>query len=127
MEQQKINEGNKLIADFLNWDKHESNPDVYWIPNLYPYYHKEDERQTGATTDRLENMRFHIEWNWLMPVWKKLSHLVYEYRHALSKEDYISAHIFTKQVIDSFQRTDLESAYENIVEFIKWHNQYNPN
>ena len=62
-------EKNKLIAEFLKWDKH-GDTQMFQVPNLYPIYHKEDERQTGWMAEYPENFNFHDRWDWLMPAYQ---------------------------------------------------------
>lgn len=57
----EIIEGNKLIALFLKWKKHDK--ENWWlVPKEYA---------TGLTNN-WSDLRFHSSWEWLMPVFIKI-------------------------------------------------------
>jgi hypothetical protein len=115
MTEKEIIDGNRLIAEFMGGvcSNYGDGSKGWIIPSLTINGVDGDERK----------LKFHSDWNWLMLAWKKIAHDVYEYRHELSKEDYMTGHIFTKNMLSAFQKTDIESAWGNLVEFIKWYNQ----
>jgi hypothetical protein len=95
----EIIEGNKLIAEFMG---------AKTLPYL-PF--------------DLKECKYHSSWDWLMPVWKKLGNLMYEIRRQVSVEDYNRAGIITINVLKAFQKADIDSAFNWIIEGIKWYNQ----
>lgn len=109
-------EGNSLIVKFMGYKTYKHYGD-----DLFDEY--VNEYGMDFTACYVKCSEFHKSWDWLMPAWKKLAHDVFEYRNKLSKEDYLTAHVFTKNMLSAFQKTDIESAWGNLVEFIKWHNQ----
>jgi hypothetical protein len=72
MSNEEVLKGNKLIADFLGWNKY-SDGITYDFPNLYPYYNIGDENNTGIIADNIETAPFNTDWNWLMPCISKIS------------------------------------------------------
>lgn len=120
---QNIIERNKLIAEFIG---HKNEHNEYEIPisstddTLLPYW--EDELQ------------FNSEWNWLMPVLKKICRL----RIVDGKEFVDFAHPRTFGMISEetgeimvrlngfqLQKSDtlIGATYDSVVDFIEWYNK----
>jgi hypothetical protein len=68
----EVLEGNKLIAEFMGWEKYEDDT-TYKFPNLYPIHNIDDKENTGWTSEQISNAEFHTRWDWLMPVIGKIS------------------------------------------------------
>lgn len=88
-------ENNKLLAEFLNC-KQDGNGQ-YLIPNW--------------GWDKVENLKFHNDWNWLMEVVKKCKTI------QLSNKNKIA------DIYDALHNTNIDSVYKACVEFIKWYNE----
>jgi len=100
----EIIEGDKLIAEFMEVNKvlNSEGNIVYW------YYSPEK----GYLCSML---KYHSSWDWLMPVVSKINSLENLYlweKHNIDRFNLTSA----------LDKTDIESAYELCVEFIKWYN-----
>tara|TARA_R110002020_G_scaffold273096_5_gene488114 strand:- start:837 stop:1133 length:297 start_codon:yes stop_codon:yes gene_type:complete len=93
-------ENNKMIAEFMGL-----------APNECGVY------QTKRGPYHLENLSYHISWDWLMPVVKKCWKIINELDMSFDK-------VIFKYRFDYIVYADLKESYEAIVEFI---NEYNKN
>tara|TARA_R110001606_G_scaffold375719_1_gene534096 strand:- start:92 stop:388 length:297 start_codon:yes stop_codon:yes gene_type:complete len=93
-------ENNKLIAEFMGL-----------APNECGVY------QTKRGPYHLENLSYHLSWDWLMPVIQKC--LIGEAEHS---EDV--SNLAIKNIYESICNQDISLAHKSVVEFI---NQYNKN
>lgn len=94
-------ENNKLIAEFMpNWDGR-----FYHMPSAGKY--------TAL------QLKFHSDWNWLMPVVEKIYNTDLYYKKYI---DYNSS-MFTDGEIKL--TTQINTVYDQVTEFIKWHNLNN--
>ena len=116
MSEQKIIEGNKLIAEFIYKDSfYDDGEDCYC------------ESETGMIDFYIENAKYHSSWDWLMRAILKIN--------TMDNFDY-SVKIFTMdcQIENSkgeiiarcgckYNPDELiNSVWEAVVEFIKWYN-----
>lgn len=122
MSEQEIIEGNRLIAEFVDYEKEsfEDEPIRYYVHNhlictedINPWESSSEDWNSWLTT---EEMKFHSSWDWLMPVVEKIEktgHMVNicEDRCSIDVE------------IDEFGTTKIEAVWLAVVEFIKWYNQ----
>ena len=115
---ENITENNKLIADFLGWKKGRgtnTHKKTFLVPNkggVYP----------------IEALKFHNDWNWLIPVVEKIEIQSKELFGAY--EDVIingcGCGIATKDDMISIAATSkIEAVYMACVEYIKWYNEKN--
>jgi len=114
---ENIIENNKLIAEFMGFDK-----DTYgkWFLNGQFKGYSEKE------------FSFHTGWNWLMPVVEKIDSLN-EFAFAIdSHPDYgtwVGIHkaepkgITNLVIPEVIHKNKIEAVYNACVEFIKWYNQ----
>jgi hypothetical protein len=122
MTQKEIFEGNKLIAEFMNF----SVSDHTILPDRLVWYDWDGPRE----------VLYHSSWDWLMPVVEKIENLGYyvniltyttdgsniEFGCQITKyneEDYQYKNLPLKF---SFGKTKLEETYLQTIEFIKWYN-----
>lgn len=117
METPQIQEGNKLIAEFLCAEK---LPEVnnfkipgFEIPALRYERYGDMEAYLGTTDKfKLYEAKFHSEWNWLMPV----VHKIYD----ITDDDTKS---FNGLVIFEIGlATPIDEIFKAVVEFIVWYN-----
>lgn len=97
---------NKLIEEFMGWNTKSLTtiPSNLHLSNL--------QLDNGDVME----LKFHIEWNWLMPVIKKC--LVGE---AEQSEEISNTTI--KNIYEGICNQDEEYAYKSVVEFIKQYNK----
>ena len=126
-----IIENNKLIAKFMynNLYNEDSLGDC-WV-----------ETNEGYVNFYIDKAKYHLSWDWLMPVVEKIEHL-YETEHTLPRFE-INSHICSFAVgypefkkykrwiygcyINSAEskkcNSKLEAAYNVCIDFIKWYNK----
>ena len=111
-----ITENNKLLAEFLGWNKGEG------YTKEYEFY-----EAWGETVDQvtLKEMKFDTDWNWLMEVVGKIESLEH-CQITITKNWCRIEHAKHNSRIDSRDYSDdftkILSVYNACVEFIKWHN-----
>lgn len=112
-------ENNKLIAEFMGDKKVNSIS----IEEFIKIPSEERFQYNGWFA---EDLQYHSDWNWLMPVVEKIEHIenadfvVYinvECCKITARETYPNL------VIIETAKTKIEATYKAIVEFIKWYNQ----
>lgn len=121
-----IEEGNKLIAEFLGWEFNGENP---LIPNLYPSYGYE----SGYTEFSTKVLEFNTRWDWLMPVIEKLAKLKLRYENV--PEDYYKYPVTFGMTDEEGNfmvrlncaplfsaKTLIEAAWLAVVDFLEWYN-----
>lgn len=121
MEATEILEGNKIIAEFMDWRiaeniKHESGE---------PTYIKKENLGTSYAT--MDMMAYHKSWNWLMPVVEKIEVIEISRNHnpVVTIEKYITIISDNGEapIVESQTDSRIEGAYNAVVKFIKWYNQ----
>mgnify|MGYP003140212102 CR=1 FL=1 len=90
-------ENNKLIAEFMGLEIHESKHKY-----ITTYYVTID----GVSTD-LQDLQYHTSWDWLMPVIEQIDHLQHEPIQGIE---------------DALATRCIGDTYKAVVEFIKQHN-----
>ncbi len=101
-------EGGKIIAAF---DGYEILPNDLAIIGRMPY------KAIGV-----EFLKYHSDWNLLMPVWKKVGGKMYEIRRTVSGEEYQRAAVLTQHILNALREVDINSAFLWVVESVKWLN-----
>ena len=117
-------QNNKLIAEFIGL---ESNEQGYLNDhNSMDYLSGFPSRDYGRLP--LEQLRFDVDWNWLMVVVEKIESIIFEndeyYNFNILGGCYvivISSHGNELITSDNGQ-SKLECVYNAVVEFIKWYN-----
>ena len=71
-------------------------------------------------------LKYHISWDWLMPVVEKIN-LLDDFRHSIHITTY-RTHLLDNRVNDGFDEFFVEDStilatYKAVVEFIKWYNE----
>ncbi len=121
MTKEEILECNKLIAEFMGCQK--------W-PDRDAYVTKFGNINEAFNT--VEQLRFHKEWDWLMPVVAKIQKLGYVCVIYANYCNIIEKDLFTKKYdgegfdIDHYSdsiETVIGAVYKCVVEFIKYYNE----
>tara|TARA_R110002020_G_scaffold154637_2_gene334701 strand:- start:627 stop:995 length:369 start_codon:yes stop_codon:yes gene_type:complete len=116
-------EDNKLIAEFMGYGKDEKE-NIHWIDTEDAY---------GIAS---EDLKYHTDWNWLMPVVDKIETIHGVYRrggltnggqmHNAKDTKYIMEYgRYNRCIAHSYAQDRLSAEYNAIVEFIKFYNQNN--
>lgn len=111
MKNDDIIENNKLIAEFLGWEKSEMKlfvPTVSTVYRTVEYYN--GEKVVGSFTHP-SSMKFHKSWDWLMPVVERIVNEFPEYDH----------HKVVERVLQALMTADINEIYSSVIEFIKWY------
>jgi len=98
----KRTEGNKLIADYVGID---FNPEL--------------KRAFINGKWKHQKLYFHENWNWLMPVIRKIVEQCCDQDndHLFESDQYTS-------ILDTVPLAIIEDAYKVVVEFIEWYNLF---
>lgn len=113
MEQEKITNGNKLIANFLKWiiaGTYGDDGCVYEIPEDHP---------THAGDVDQDNLMFHYSWDWLVFAWFKFQNTINE------MDSPNNNYIFGAQsrFFIGIESQEISISWQSLVEGIEWYNQ----
>jgi hypothetical protein len=116
-------ESNKLIAQFLGQKKQ-----PFEFPQFGFIRHNGEWKDT-FTEDQL---KFHKDWNWLMSVVEKIESLKdkenngkYYFEIYKTSVTIFGNGTFLNEIINTEEKTKIQSVYNACVEFIKWYNEQN--
>lgn len=104
---------NKLIAEFMEVVPKLS--DIYYLPEFGNYLYSYGNIEY-VDCFRANSLQYHSSWNWIMPVWKKISMLE-------KLDEYCNESVFHSEFVEDFINVDIENLFLHIVEFIKWYNK----
>ena len=115
MEENKIIEGNKLIAEFMG-GKHNGG-------SYYRFYYGIDivgVKENCRPVSWIEtNLKYHTSWDWLMPCVKKFDYLA-ENKVIPFSDDF---EFWCDKIEDTITRTyEIEPVFKIMVEAITWYN-----
>ena len=115
MEQKEIIEGNKLIAEFMDYrlvDCHSPFLGKKWTKenlNDSPLYNL-------VESCKEDNLRFHNSWDWLMPVLIKIQE---SYQ---GEEHHIKSCELHDDITSMLRELKIEWVWQSVIKFIKWYN-----
>lgn len=114
-EHEIIRDNNKLIVEFLNWEKvgtytYKSKS----ITEEEPDFDNRDIKTIDTFSILWGEMKFNSDWNWLIEVVEKIKSIV-----SLMEIPY------TNELIAGLITVNKEAVYNACVEFIKWYNEEN--
>lgn len=103
MTTEEILEGNKLIAEFMKLDYSDAPSD-------------------GTCNSDESYLKYHYDWNWLMPVVEKIENTIVDNIELSTQIEgsscvVLGTHIFCES------DTKIEATWLAVVKFIKWYNQ----
>jgi len=117
---EEIIEGNKLIAEFMGYEKtiysDVFNGDLYALD------------VSKGEIYAISQMQYHTSWDWIMPVVEKIESFGF-YTNILSADNDNKKHAMHITLVNEEEQYSLwyESkilaVYKAVVEFIKWYNQ----
>jgi hypothetical protein len=105
---------NKLIAEFMEF-KIQADPKERWFGQYFT-------TPNEAWSNRIELLLFDTDWNWLMPVIRKIEELGND---VLITTNYIQIAFDEGEqfiVIDDLN-IKIDSVYKAVIEFINWYNK----
>lgn len=103
-------ENNKLIAEFMGAPfvgDYKGSKGGYQDTYLYDFRKLNIGNEVFISDVQ---MKFHTDWNWLMPVIQKINETGY-------------AGGITYELKESLMAVDIGNTYKEVVEFIKWYNE----
>lgn len=138
MTQEEILEGNKLIAEWLGYEidslAEEDEPERYYvydhiecIADGVDYWETFDQDWTSWLYP--DQMKFHSDWNWLMPVVEKIikeymTDYYNEYDMGIPNSYYVAIGSDGKYSSQGISKNSLiEATWLSVIEFIKWYNK----
>ena len=128
MSEKEIIEGNKLIAEFVDYEfdpNDDSESVTYNTDYIINISDKEDwEASEDDFTSWLlpKEMKFHSSWDWLMPAINKAIDII-GFKTINECTDF-EWRLFTC-ICDMKISTPIDIAFYNLIEFIKWYNENN--
>lgn len=114
-----ITENNKLIAEFLQPNTKHDN---FYFPQFKEPYIYQEVLNGYNEVFRVQDLKFHSDWNWLMEVVEKIESLGYSFT-IIGNLCIISRPSFKS--IRSEDETKFKAVYQAILDFIKWYNEQN--
>lgn len=105
---------NELIAEFMCVEKC-TDPNC---ANDRCYLYKEFKDTSSGNYRKIEEMKYHTSWDWLMPVVEKIE--MVKGVHFVISELGCDVYSFGKQISNSREETKILTVYKAVVEFIKW-------
>lgn len=114
-----ILKGNKLIAEFMNFR---------WIEEDANWYVPTDEYSKFGASFKVDDLKFHKSWDWLMPVVEKIGDIegccfeLHEGNNHVAQIWYCPKP-YDLTVFSEKDNTLINNTWEVIVEFIQWYNK----
>ena len=99
-------EENQIIAEFMGWE--EIYKDAGQLDYKFAKPHEIIYRRN------IDELKYHTDWNWLMPVVRKITQETKEF-----KKGHIDSCLHTPLASALIRFTDLELVYDTVVKFIK--------
>jgi hypothetical protein len=119
--QEEVRSKNIIIALFWGykfysadkWWKLNGYVDHYWIKN------------PDGSVQRLEpkHFRFNWDWNWLIPVIKRITKMDFLNQHPLNHELIRTHANFCVNIKDKVMENDIEGAYDMVFDFVTFYNK----
>lgn len=105
-------ENNKIIAEFMGVKPRLISPDVYGYSDS-PFFSCIHDTPEKVIESISKYVKYHSDWNWLMPVITKITTL----------DEFQNKYEFNDLFWDTFTQLDINDIYQQVVLFIKWHNE----
>lgn len=104
MIEEKILEGNKLIAEFMGLSYCDKYQYEGWYQNNEYNYRICD----------FNSLKYHSSWDWLIPAVEKIEHTMYV--------NIKGCHVTISSIVNVSKSTKIEAVWIAAVAFIKWYN-----
>lgn len=124
MTDEEIKNGNKLIAEFLDYEIGGTAGDTDEVLT----YHLPDNHPTHTGMIDANDLLFHTSWDWLMPVVEKIErdHVIQFEVIMYSSSIAINKWNPTNRTYDTFiyeVGNKIQATYKSVIEFIKFYNE----
>jgi len=104
-----IEEGNKLIAEFMGWKYSKSGKTV--------------RRSSHSSPRRLKDIQYHSSWDWLMPVGKKIFDFLQQSFKERPAHTCTTGDLIEVDITCAIREYNLTAVYQHVIQFIQWFNQ----
>lgn len=111
-----IEKNNKLIAEFLGYEKKNLGNTIVYYQN-----HNKLNLREKPWPYRAKDMLFHCDWNWIMRVVEKIKEIALEYDEIIVNNEKIYLFDDFLQILDTVP--EIHKTYGSVVEFIKNYNK----
>jgi hypothetical protein len=113
-----IEESNKLIAEFTGSKENQrSEFDLFGTADLIEIFQEIEADDLDAKHFFTpEEMEFHKNWNWLMPVVRKIIDICIEDDDHFLSDEYTS-------LLETIPLANIEDSYKIVIEFIQYYNR----
>jgi hypothetical protein len=107
---------NKLIAEFMGMTCHHNDKSVLIFST-----------ENGNDIVSIDDLKYHTDWNWLIPVVEKIENLGFEFFIVESRCKIAHNTDKSIEIIFGFELVGkkINAVYYNCIEFIKWYNNQN--
>lgn len=102
---------NKLIAEFMGIKPRFEGPNVYSYSDA-PFFNVREDNPEKVMKAICNYVKYHSSWDWLMPVVHKCLEIC--------NEEMLNE--WEASFSDKFFTCAIEPMYNEVIEFIKWHN-----
>lgn len=116
MKPEEINEGKGIVAKFMG-AKHYPKYKWWKFSKWSDCYVFEQNSHIGFSN---RHLKYDTSWDWLMPVWNKFRKLSFSGEYISA--DYSRHRYFTFIISSKITNCDIEAAFKELVEAIKWYN-----
>ena len=124
-----IEEGNKLIAEFMGGKKNNIS-DIYYLPEFGHYFNSYGQIE-WSDCFRLNELKYHTSWDWLMPVVEKIEsfdHISVDmtkgYCRVFKCYNFEDRYRHGNQLAFSSDTPKIQAVWSACVEFIDWFNNH---
>ena len=130
MEESKINEGNALIAKFLGWKL--ITPEMRRRPETWTLGYWEREELEMWEEDGVQHsepmmrtlcaehkLKYHNSWDWLMPVFHKITKMIYND----SPSNITNEQLYAYKLYSMHLNNSIESVWLSVLDYIIWYNE----
>lgn len=109
---------NNLILDFMGIKPEKDSSGEYTYSDS-PWIVVRDKDREKVLDAMAEYSKYHVSWDWLMPVIKKCTDTGYPFKDLYSCWEKLFG-----ELESSFLGNHIEEAYSAVIEFIKYYNEY---
>ena len=109
-------ENNRMIAEFMGYEMNTvevTMPEKFRVITLF----KHSEGAFTTTIFKFGDLRFHVDWNWLMPVVEKIDKLMLD-QPIISPFEVNAEYVFS-----SLREVNIKLTFKRVVQFIEWYNE----
>jgi hypothetical protein len=130
MEKSKINEGNAIIAKFLGWKlitpEMRNRPETwtmgYWEREEIETWEEDGVKHSDTFMKTLcseYKLKYHKSWDWLMPVFHKITKMIYDD----SPSNISNEQLYAYKLYSMHLNNSIEAVWLSVLDYIIWYNE----